>query len=470
MNQKRNYLLLIATILMVGIPLLSSTPPSIADVTIPPITISTLDYLEYEYVLIPSTSEVNLTYISSDYQSSAISIQKTQYYPVENETKYKITSTSITPDYTFTATPKNFVFQDETTGQLYTVIIDYTEIMVPDSPEYTQLMALQIQHQNLLSNYSLLQNTSMNYTSLINTVNMTLTAFNNSTALSIQNKTKALYNAYKHFFSEYTSYYDNYVALTDDYATLTTSKNLLETQLHNISDLYHLLNMSNCNLTQQLNLTKKELNQTRLNMSYYEQFIRDIGQGIKTQAYLSYGDYTGYYRTPGSYEKELKDLQNAVGITPILIIFTIIITVLIFVMIYFLILRNTTPSNAELESIGYNQELREHNYTIIKSLKNAGKKIKDTIIPNTETISDNHVDKTGPYISDYNPSSAKPEIDEKLLDKIRIETDQKIQPIQKDVEQLKEETHTIDDKVDQILHIVGKKERRQKTKPKPIPA
>ena len=53
-----------------------------------PINKGIVDYKDYEYITFTSPYEVNLSYITSEIPSSALTFIKTGYYPLVNETKY----------------------------------------------------------------------------------------------------------------------------------------------------------------------------------------------------------------------------------------------------------------------------------------------------------------------------------------------------------------------------------------------
>jgi len=102
-----------------------------------PITKTTLDYKEIDYLLFTSNTIVNLTYIDSELPSNSLTLDSKEYYPASNETKYKATSNTITPSSWMTPETKPFYYQDTNTGQIYIINIDYNSITPP--PSNTQI-------------------------------------------------------------------------------------------------------------------------------------------------------------------------------------------------------------------------------------------------------------------------------------------------------------------------------------------
>lgn len=465
MEKKTIVMVAVAIITLTGI--MNATTP--AEIT-SSINLTDINYLDYEYVLISSSQEVNLTYITSDYIESALSIKKTNYYPAENKTKYQITSNTITPDYTFTPTIKTYIYQDENTGQLYHINMDCTVIIPPTSPTEQQLNQLQTDFENLITNYTQLIDDTANYTLLLNQLNETLTEYNDSALLTMHEKTSMLYDQYTHYYREYNTYYEEYTTLYEEHETLKNQKSNLQTLYQNLTLAYNQMNTTLNETTTTLKNKTTKLNETRLNLSKYEAFARNL-QGTGSQSYLGIGDYQGWYSTPFFYEEQIDELEKANGMIPMYIIVSIAITFLlcfIFISIY---IKKIRVGPIEYDQMKYLPTSQKYdNYIIEKAMnltKNMGKNTKNLYQKGKKIFTkkqENHLNN-----QDKKPD-AEPNPLEKHLDRIRIETDNKIRPLQEDVTHLKKDIGSVHENVDKILEIVSNKKTSSRKKPKPTSA
>lgn len=114
---------------------------------------------------INSSQSINLTYVFSDIDKSALTIDDWWFKSTDNKTTYIFESEHIIVEWWFIPGIKYFIYQDENTNKLYSVGINYTNIDVPENP-YEQ------EYQQLVENYNL----------SVNSYNMTNATLTNVTA------------------------------------------------------------------------------------------------------------------------------------------------------------------------------------------------------------------------------------------------------------------------------------------------
>jgi len=397
-----------------------------------PINLDTLDYRDFEYIMIPSPTEVNLSFVSSTgFTNSALSIEKIQYYPASNETKYKFTSNIVVPDPWYTPGVEDYVFQDMNTGQLYMVSVDYTGLEIPLSETYKELIKLQNRFENLSTNYSNLQNM---YTTLLNTsnnINKTLSQYINMSNISLDTGVKNLYDTFIDVNFSLDILRTDFNNLKKQYVFLSEKFNDTKSNLGNLTSVYGQLLSDYEKLNSTYNETYHLLLSKGANLSRYETFEQQIN---------GYGDgfyFNGqYYRTLYSYNNQIKQLNDELGWRPIYIILTIILTVTILVGIYFFYYRNKIETRMEIEDkYGYDPVTHEINsFSLAGSLKDIWSKIRK------------QPDNGGPTSTVDGATKQDGDNREKTTD-IRTEIDsqitQKIKPIQNDITALHKDVDKI---------------------------
>lgn len=371
----------------------------------PPIHKTTLDYQEYEYISFDSSDHVNLTFISSEsFDHTAILVEKIMFYPTMNSTKYKFTSTPVTPSYKFTPGIKKFIYQDVNTGQLYSINIDYSNIQIPQHPAeelYTQLQTQHIsltdKYNNLLNNYTTLNQTLHNisqilalYTNLTNTTyeqvtmmiyNDTITLKNNINQLNqqiqqLKNQYTNIYNMYNHTEEAYNDLYQEYTELDEDYINLTETYKILESDYQNKTFLF----------------------------SQYQLFERNM------HSYQDIFYYNGkQYHTLYYYQNRVEQLENENNMLPVYILLAIIITILCCYLLYRQILKQKPLSPIEMDT-DYNYP-REASIFDRFSMGNLKKHFKNhtTTQQTTEPI------ELEPVIEEDKYNIIKKELDNKIM-------------------------------------------------------
>ena len=87
-------------------------------------------------VIIEHNQSVDLAYISSDVDRSALYIDNYWFSPLDNETTYIFATKQIDVEWWFKNDTKSFIYQDNNTKQLYRINIDYSDIKIPPDPVF----------------------------------------------------------------------------------------------------------------------------------------------------------------------------------------------------------------------------------------------------------------------------------------------------------------------------------------------
>ena len=85
-------------------------------------------------VEISSSEFIDLQFISSDTDNTSLSIFSCWFSPLDNLTTYVFATSQIEVNWWFVNDIKGFIYQDNSTGQLYCINIDYSAITIPSNP------------------------------------------------------------------------------------------------------------------------------------------------------------------------------------------------------------------------------------------------------------------------------------------------------------------------------------------------
>jgi len=156
---KKIYMLMVIAIVGIG----SCLAPVSATENI--INLGTIEYSDIGeqtlIVKINSTETIELIYISSDINESALYVFSHFFLISENVTRYVFATSQITVDWQFINDTKTFIYQDASSLQLYSVNINYTAIHTPPDP-FIEWME---KYDNLTyssDNLTILLNTTLN--------------------------------------------------------------------------------------------------------------------------------------------------------------------------------------------------------------------------------------------------------------------------------------------------------------------
>lgn len=131
---------------------------------------------------INSTQLVDLNYISSDVNKSALYVDNRWFSPLDNKTTYIFATKQIKVEWWFINDTKSFIYQDNSTMQLYRVNINYSKITIPENPYTKQHRELKENYTLILNNYNLTNETLANITLQFNELdelyNLTIRQFN----------------------------------------------------------------------------------------------------------------------------------------------------------------------------------------------------------------------------------------------------------------------------------------------------
>ena len=185
--------------------------------------LGTMNYKGFLQVDVPGNANLLFISCSDGMSGSDITMQNVGYQSVINATKYIFTSNVLIPEWWMPNSTVSYLYQEIGALQLYEVIVDYSSMVIPPSPDmvlYQNLSVeygfLNVSYNNLTMDYSVLnlsfsnltlefENLSLNHTNISDILaNLTLD-YSNSTAyiselegnLSIRNtKYDLLYTAF----------------------------------------------------------------------------------------------------------------------------------------------------------------------------------------------------------------------------------------------------------------------------------
>lgn len=149
------FLMLVATIFILGTNIVGSIPT----------TLDTINYKQEKIILIPGNVTLNFT--SSDTGNNDILFIWRIYSSDSDLTLYSIVSKVITYDYTFINNTKKYDYIDDNTLFEYRIMVNYSSINVPKSPQEllndsliennTKILELNIEINDLNTNITFLQ-------------------------------------------------------------------------------------------------------------------------------------------------------------------------------------------------------------------------------------------------------------------------------------------------------------------------
>jgi hypothetical protein len=295
-----------------------------------PISVATVNYRDFEYITIYSPFEVNLSFICSEsFDENAVTCEKIEYYPVTNETKYKFTSDIVSPDYYFEHGLKKYMYQDENTGQIYVIYVDYTDIEVPDNPLENKYNNLLTNYTEVLNEYNNLYNDYENLSVLLDIINNTIYQYTNDTDKNITTHIKDIYNNFNALYITYNNTYNNLTNLSITY-------NQLYEQYNEIKDDATLLLSNYANLLVDYNTLNESLNETNTlfieksgELGEYKTFFQTL-LSPQNIVYFKGNQYQTFY----SYQKQIDDLENRIGLTPIYVVFSVLMTACVVFLLY----------------------------------------------------------------------------------------------------------------------------------------
>lgn len=299
----------------------------------PPNHIATIGYRDYEYVTFSSTSEVTLSFIYCEHFDELVLLaEKIAYYPVLNETKYKFTSDTVSPEPWFIPGEKEFVYQDDVTGQLYIIKVDYSAVSVPAHPAEVLYDALLIEYATLVAEHDIavadllaLQNSSdavdAALSEYINTTGMT----NASAALVITQ----LLEEHEFIASELNT--------TQQYlAELGANRTQLQQRYDNLSSNFTALESANSDLVlgwgednESFAADRAAFANSSSRLGAYSDFVDDM-QSMQQGIFFD----GRYYTTPYYHKLKVQQLDDAVGMAPIYVVLTGVIVGMVFFFIY----------------------------------------------------------------------------------------------------------------------------------------
>lgn len=317
--------------LIIAVVALSSCTTSLA--IDPPDHVATIGYRDYEYVTFSSTSEVTLSFIYCEaFDALVLLAEKVAYYPALNETKYKFSSDTVSPEPWFIPGEKDFVYQDDTTGQLYIVKVDYSSVSVPAHPADVAYAALLIEYNALLSNYTTYAADLLALLNESTAVHAVLADYINTTGManvSIDEVIERLLGEAEVLQSEVDTAQQhleslgaNITALQIRYDNLSSNFTATEAAL---GDIVLQWQEDNASFT----ADRAEFINRSSMLGAYSDFVDDM-QSMQQGIYFN----GRYYTTPYYHHLKVQQLEDAAGMVPIYVVLTGVIVGLVFFFIY----------------------------------------------------------------------------------------------------------------------------------------
>ena len=285
-------------------------------------TLSTIDYEKYAYIDIPSTTEVNLTYIWGEFNETALLIEKVGV--TSGNTRFLVTSQPVQAKWWMKNNIKTFIYQDDEKN-LYTININYTTLNIPQSPSEIALYELVDEYQNLNTTYQQLNN---NYTTLCNDYTATWSQLNDT----------------------------------------ITNLNITLCNLDNLTTHYNKLCLNHTNITRELNETTnnyEQLKNNTMDLCQYEQFVTDYES--YTDGFRFQGDW---YKTKWTWNAEIQNLKDELGTANVLTwAVGIGLFICFFVVLYIIKKQNITITPVEEDlQYGYTEDAKKVDTFLTRTL------------------------------------------------------------------------------------------------------
>ena len=156
-----------------------------------PITdLGTMNYADgYEFVSysnINGSEEVDLIFLASELNESALDVYNNGFYPSESKTLYKFTAKRIYPEFWFVPEIKSFLYMDNNTGNIYRLNVNYSKADIPENPYEKRHRQLVENYTIMMNNYNLtnetLANITLQFNGLNDTYNQKMQQFNTTMA------------------------------------------------------------------------------------------------------------------------------------------------------------------------------------------------------------------------------------------------------------------------------------------------
>lgn len=363
-----------------------------------PIEKNIIEYKDFQYLLFNSTNPVELEYIDSNLPKNYIDVEYIDFYNENNETKYRVESIEITPTPGFNPDIHSFIYQDNNTGQLYILKIDYSSIDVPPSQLELELISVSENLTRLNNEYN---NLSDDYQDLLTSYN--LTSENLMKAYEEINTTSGELDR---LTADYNEISDDFMELDSKYSTLLTEYN---------------------SLNKTYNETYNSLLKTGSRLSGYERFVQDLSSLRDSKIFFQ----GRYYYPFAHYENRIGELEDENGMIPVYVIVSVILTFLIVFVVTRILYKREFETSMEIENeMDYNPDSKKYDvFSLTGSMdkiKDAGKKLLSRNKTKTLKPTDLDVDNNG---GNNEFDSFRKEIDQKL--------DERINPMVEDIQEIR---------------------------------
>jgi hypothetical protein len=293
--------------------------------------LGTVEYMNSLQVDIDCNESMDLYFVTSNWSSDDLVVTNYGFNPLINKTRFLFTSQYIEPEWYMIPGFISYLYQDNITGQIYRVYVNYSSLKIP-------LTSLELELIGILGEYIDMGNNTLE---LCNVTRNLLHDF----YWEIQNKNDTLGNT-------------------------TLLLNQLINDYYNLSDNYNLSIIEVQDLTD--NMTSSIMSYDLLNESYnttFSNWLQSSGLADKymgvfddlTESNLDFIWFNGeQYKTSYGYNNEINTLKNNQEIGNIIQLFSIIFTVIICFLIARVYIKKRNLSREQLEDdYGYHKEAKE---------------------------------------------------------------------------------------------------------------
>jgi hypothetical protein len=324
--KKQKYILI--AIAIIGIILSWSLPIASAETII---DLGTVQYMNSLQVDVDSNEQINLTFISSFMDENDIRITNYGFDPILNKTRFLFTSEHVNAEHWMKNINITYIYQDNTTKQLYSIQIDYSTLEIPPSP-------LEIDLIDLLDEYDIESNNDSKLINLTRNLLINIMYDLNQKNLSLSNRT------------------EQFKQLTIDFYNLSDDYNFTSEELENITGFFTELNNSYNKLESDNKYNHSLAVEYGGNLSDYQDFFEKIT--------ISHQDKTWfkgkYYTTNYKYKQKIKKLEDETEIGSLFLIAGIILTAFFSFLIARVFIKKRNLSDEKIHDItGYPEEAKK---------------------------------------------------------------------------------------------------------------
>lgn len=305
------------------------------------IDLGTINNPGSKQINLDSTEQLNLVYISSEWNQDDLSVTNYGFDPILNRTRFLFISELITPEYWMEPTTVSYIYQETVTKQLYRINVDYSALIIPLSPLEQKLT-------ELVDEYNLTDENDSDIVKLIQDFINNLDDELSSSKINLADKIKQL------------------ETLTMNYWNLSGNYNISQSEKNNITQIFDEMKNNYENLKDDNKQNFTNWINSSVIAEKYKGFFNDITADYFDAFWFNEQKYT----TKGGYLKQMDKLRWDIEIGNAITVCAVIITAFICFIIIRIKLKRRNQTIEELEDTsGYNEKIDEIDTFINKSEK-----------------------------------------------------------------------------------------------------